>query len=142
VKQDCERMRTMAMKKMMMVIAIALFLTGPFLPDSHALEITYTYDNLNRITAAKYLQDSKTTMLSYQYDAAGNRTAYTVTGAVLGDIDNDGNVTIADAILVCRVMSGMPITGLAIASAIDVNSDGKIGLVEAIYILQKVAGMR
>lgn len=70
----------MAMKKMMMVIIMALFVTVPFLSTSHALEITYTYDAQNRITMAAYQQGTKTTTLSYQYDAAGNRIAYTVTG--------------------------------------------------------------
>jgi YD repeat-containing protein len=76
----------MAVKKMVMVITMAVFVTVSFLSDSHALEITYTYDALNRITAAAYQSNSKTTTLSYQYDAAGNRTAYTVTGAESGTI--------------------------------------------------------
>jgi YD repeat-containing protein len=39
--------------------------------------ITYTYDPLNRLTAADY---STGEQYAYQYDAVGNRTAYTLTG--------------------------------------------------------------
>ena len=54
-------------------------------------------------------------------------------------------VTLADAIIVFKVMMGMQPQGLRsdyITSNADVDGDGKIGLPEAIYILQKVAGMR
>ena len=68
--------------------------------------------------------------------------SFTVADILLGDVNNDGAVTIADAILACRVMSRMPTTGHTISSDADVNGDGKIGVAEVIYILQKVAGLR
>ena len=68
--------------------------------------------------------------------------SFTISGVLLGDVNNDGIVTIADAILACQVMSRMSTTGKTVASDSDVNSDGKIGMAEVIYILQKAAGMR
>ena len=68
--------------------------------------------------------------------------SFTISGVLLGDVNNDGIVTIADAILACQVMSRMSTAGQTVAFEADVNSDGKIGLAEVIYTLQKVAGMR
>lgn len=63
-----------------------------------------------------------------------------------GDIDGDGKVTIADAIISLRVLSGQtpPIRSNYPLSGVDVNEDedGRIGLAEVIYILQKLAGLR
>ncbi len=62
-----------------------------------------------------------------------------------GDVDGDGNVTLADAILALRAASGLPLPAGSIRpdfAAADVNGDGKIGLAEALFILQMAAGMR
>ncbi len=56
-----------------------------------------------------------------------------------GDVNNDGAVDLADAILALKAVSGIPAT---IHKEADVNSDGTIGLAEVIYILQKAAGLR
>jgi len=40
--------------------------------------VTNTYDNLGRLTKATY---SNGVVITYVYDAAGNRTSYVVTGA-------------------------------------------------------------
>jgi len=77
----------MAIKKVTLFIAMALWaMVVSFLSVSHALEITYTYDNLDRIATAVYSLDSKTVTLSYQYDASGNRTVFTVTQGSVGTI--------------------------------------------------------
>ena len=60
-------------------------------------------------------------------------------------MNDDGAVTIADAILALKVMGGVGVTGIDPdypASNADVDGNGRIGLPEVIYILQKVAGMR
>ncbi len=78
-------------------------------------------------------------------------TTITVTGsASTGDINGDGVVDIADAILGLKVMVGSaPAQGAPggirsdyATSGADVNGDNKIGLSEVIYILQKAAGAR
>lgn len=40
--------------------------------------VTYEYDNLGRVTKATY---SNGVVITYTYDAAGNRTQHVVTGA-------------------------------------------------------------
>jgi len=40
--------------------------------------VAYTYDSLGRVTQATY---SNGVVITYVYDASGNRTSYTVTGA-------------------------------------------------------------
>lgn len=69
--------------------------------------------------------------------AAKNVTA----GFVMkGDINLDGAVNLADAILILQVMSRtLP---SAIHVIVDTDNDGRLGLADAIYILQKAAGLR
>lgn len=65
--------------------------------------------------------------------------------ALAGDINGDGDVDLADAILVLQVLVGMTSASIRPSyptSGADVNGDAKIGLEEARYILQYVAGMR
>ena len=61
-----------------------------------------------------------------------------------GDVNNDGAVDLADAILALQVISKVPLPPSVISIPVnaDVNGDGKIGMPEVIYILQKVAGIR
>ena len=58
---------------------------------------------------------------------------------VPGDINGNGVVDLADAMLAMQVTVGMNPAGV---NRSDVNRDGKIGLAEVLYILQKVAGLR
>lgn len=57
-----------------------------------------------------------------------------------GDIDDDGNVNLQDAIIALKVLSGVQMIELRddyITSNVDVNMDRKIGIEEVIYILKK-----
>jgi hypothetical protein len=57
-----------------------------------------------------------------------------------GDINTDGNVDLADAVLALQVCAGMSPQNVNKQHAID--GGGKVGLKEVIYVLQKVAGLR
>jgi len=57
-----------------------------------------------------------------------------------GDVNGDGNVDLADAMPVLRILAGIPVGNVNLNA--DVNGDGKIGLEELGYILQKVAEVR
>jgi hypothetical protein len=61
-----------------------------------------------------------------------------------GDLDGNGLVNLADAIIAMKAVSGLTPTIRAnyAASGADVNNDNKVGLQELIYILQYVAGLR
>ena len=62
-----------------------------------------------------------------------------------GDVNGDGEVNLADAILALKVITGMNPTSIMTnypTSGADVSGYGKIGMSEVIYILQTVAGMR
>ncbi|MCJ7622655.1 MAG: FHA domain-containing protein [Anaerolineaceae bacterium] len=48
--------------------------------------IQYTYDDLNRLVAVQY---SDETRISYTYDAAGNRTAAKITGMDFAEVEQD-----------------------------------------------------
>jgi hypothetical protein len=58
-----------------------------------------------------------------------------------GDINQDKQVDLTDAILVLQIMSGITPNGTTNKGA-DVNGDGKIGMEEVVYILQVVSGLR
>ena len=57
---------------------------------------------------------------------------------IRGDVNGDGNVDLADAILCLQELIGSSPGN--IHSIADVNGDGKIGMAEAIYAMRKVAG--
>jgi len=57
-----------------------------------------------------------------------------------GNVDGEGDVNLADAITVLKVLAGLNPPKVIVGA--DVNGDNKIGLEEVIYILQKVAGLR
>lgn len=62
-----------------------------------------------------------------------------------GDLDNDGTITMADAIIALQVMAEMQPSALRSdysTANTDVSGDGKVGMSELFYILQKVVGTR
>jgi hypothetical protein len=59
---------------------------------------------------------------------------------VPGDLNNDRNVDLLDAIVGLQVSVGMKPS--VVSKEADVNGDGKIGLQDVLYILQKAAGLR
>ncbi len=58
----------------------------------------------------------------------------------LGDIDNNGEVTLQDAVIALQIMAGIPFDqNIVINICADINNDCKIGLEEVVYILQKIS---
>jgi hypothetical protein len=60
----------------------------------------------------------------------------------LGDLNNDDNVDLIDAIISLQVMSAISSAAQTLYSRAEIDGDGKIGLADTVYILQKVAGVR
>lgn len=57
-----------------------------------------------------------------------------------GDVNQDGSIGLADAVLALQVVVGMIPTDIVDKGA-DVNADGKIGIAEAIYAVQSAVGI-
>jgi YD repeat-containing protein len=128
-------------------LIVSLLFVFALCSQAFANSVSYTYDSLNRLTSIIYGNGDT---LSYTYDAAGNRLSYTSTNAPIflipGDLNNDGGVDLADAIIAFKVIIRMKSTGLradyTTTTQIDVNGNNRVGIEELIYILQKTARMR
>jgi len=72
------------------------------------------------------------------YDNAGNLLSRAVTGIsnLKGDVNADGELTLADAVESLKVQAGF---NMVMNLPADVNGDGKIGLPESVYVLQNEA---
>lgn len=57
---------------------------------------------------------------------------------LLGDLNDDGFVTLEDVILGLKIVGGVDLTGQRINLKAEVNGDGRIGIPEAVYILREV----
>jgi len=82
---------------------------------------------------------AQTASLNYGEDISFT-IACTPETCIPGDVNGDGKVDLADAMLVLRILAGIPVGNVNLNA--DVNGDGKIGLEELGYILQKTAGLR
>jgi YD repeat-containing protein len=104
-----------------------------------AADITYTYDDLNRLTKADYGDGS---YIEYVYDNAGNRTQKICDGAVIpGDTDADTDVDLKDVILDLQISAGEK-PAVYIQKESDVSGEGQIGIQEAVFGMQSVSGLR
>jgi hypothetical protein len=68
-------------------------------------------------------------------------TAFGDLPPIKGDINNNGNITLHDAILALQITAGIN-AGNQIFSSADVNGDHRIGMADAIYILQCLSASR
>ena len=62
-----------------------------------------------------------------------------IKSSILGDVNGDGNVDIADAVCIVNYVIGKPNSTFTLASA-DVNNDGVVNMADAIYIVNFVVG--
>ena len=100
-----------------------------------------------------YLQDlseGQHTLYVICCDEAGNWqkednatiAKWEVNSLLPGDVNGDGNLTLADAILSLRVACGLATNANNVIIGADVNGDNRIGLAEMLYVLQIMAGYR
>lgn len=78
---------------------------------------------------------------NWQAEAEATTASWEIDIVAPGDINDDGHVDLADAVLAIQIVSGMIPTEIIHKQA-DINEDGKIGVQEVTYILQKVSGLR
>jgi hypothetical protein len=98
-----------------------------------AAVIQYTYDDAGRLVKADFGEK----IISYTYDPAGNLLKRQIRMPVdPGDVNDDGEITLADAIAALKIQAGLADTVTVLA---DVNADQKIGLAEAVFVLRKAA---
>ncbi len=60
---------------------------------------------------------------------------------LIGDVNGDGHIDVADAILILRHIVGLStLTGIGLVAA-DVNIDGQVDVADAILILRYIVGL-
>jgi len=110
---------------------------GPFSGCLKLLE----YDGPNSFYDTHYESPEGYTVLTEWEDGPNSTSGWELLPFVLaGDINDDGNVDLADAILALKIIVGLNPGGVHLNA--DVNGDGKIGLAEVFYIQQKVSDLR
>ncbi len=80
----------------------------------------------------------RTATLTVNHNAPGSPATYTLncTGKLPGDVDGNGKIELADAVLALKISAGvtLPETQTVNFNA-DADGDGKIGMAEVVYIL-------
>lgn len=64
---------------------------------------------------------------------------------VVGDVNGDKQLSIADAIIALKATAGVDTPNLRadyLSSGVDVNNNNKLGLAEAVFVLQKIVDLR
>jgi streptogramin lyase len=114
------------------------FTNGRVPADMNLTSALSPINTLSALDERNMTLDSRGTV--YFTGGLGNVNAGIVAlGPLLGDIDGNGRVDLADAVLTAKLLAGLPSQA---SSNADINNDGKIGLAEMIFILQRVAGFR
>jgi hypothetical protein len=102
--------------------------------QSALLGIEFIPTSLGMKTAVLLIRDSQGNVL-WQVPLTGQ-----LDYVIRGDLNDDGNITLADAILALKAVAGQRPAGTY--AVVSVDGDRKIGLAEVIYILQKTAELR
>lgn len=121
----------------MRTITIAWFI-WLILSGTPTAATTYQYDANGQLVSVVYTPGRK---ITYLYDAAGNRTGAEI-NVLTGDVNSDGRVDLADAVLILQMMTRSLPPGQTIYSDVDVSGRRQMSMSDALYILQRVAEMR
>lgn len=112
-------------------------------PDLHLITIHWlaqTYDGTTTVTLTPdTLADSQGNTIGSPSTINGTITIVTVS-CVLGDLNNDGEVDIVDALLAAQWYVGLNPSGVDIICG-DVNGSGSIDIIDALLIAQYYVGL-
>ena len=105
-------------------------------PDVTPIELVNMAEGLHQLEVI-----GKDAYGNWQDTANATVSNWEINIVLTGDINDDGNIDLADAVLALQVACRIPVSQ-SIYQAADVNDDGKIGVEEAIYIIEKISGIR
>lgn len=111
-------------------------------PSGAVADTDYTLSNDTSLTGVSFTATKSGTYTLKLTVSDGTTSAIdtvTVTGTstyAKGDINGQGGVTLADAIMGLQILTGQSVTGIQILAVV---TDNKVGIVEVIYILKSLA---
>lgn len=98
-------------------------------------------DNLSQATYTSIAMDRFGKIyIGYVNNADAPSCATRLTKSAIGDVDLDGNITMADLILTLKVVSGF-FENSTVNTISDVNYYNKIGIPQAIFIIKHITGL-
>ena len=125
--------------------------------DLTGLTVKATYDNGTSAIIDDYdvfvsddlLEDDRirTVEIRYMYNEISQSTVFNIymneeqQEGVSGDVNGDGEVDIADAILIMKHDAGLTVIDRTLKTLSDVNQDGEIDIADAILIMKYDAGL-
>ena len=125
--------------------------------DLTGLSVRVTYDNGTSAFVDNYdvyINDESVLStglaiveISYMYNGISQYATFNISingkieELVLGDVNGDGEIDIADALLVMKYDAGLTIIDEAFQQAADVNNDDEIDIADAILIMKYDAGL-
>jgi hypothetical protein len=122
-----------------------------YVADRNAGLVTVPLNMITELSAVTVNSETEITVTLPSPPAAGHWTLRVfnddeygelpgiVTFAAISSLDSDGEITLKDAVLALKLMTGKPVTLAASLSVSDVNNDGRIGLAEAVCIVRLLA---
>lgn len=112
-------------------ILLAMHIVCP--SSSLASKVDYSYDPNGRLVHAVYDSGS----ISYTYDKIGNMLLKSSIDqrAAIADLNGDGSITMADAMIGLQILSGKEPVQSFVAPKGTLNGDGKITMGTVLYIM-------
>ena len=111
-------------------------------PGSDLNIIKIHFKTLEQIgnTNLNLIVEGLTNDLAQAIGTSGKGTSISIIDTIIGDVNGDSNVSIADALLVARYSAKLTVNKFVEAAA-DVNSDQIISIADALLIARKSAGL-
>ena len=113
-------------------------------PDETNIKYINQVTPQNNVISFNLLTDTADGLYEVRMGGTGIDTAsigqFTISSVVYGDLNNDGNITISDAVWILRYLSGAEMASYVKLGNGNINSDEDITISDAVWILRYLSG--